>query len=70
MVESSSCKGSSRTNKIFKAVYGNKKVCEPLLQTQLSIQVAVSPPYVVYMLPDSDIMEDWRLVRKLLERGD
>ncbi|XP_034832766.1 breast cancer metastasis-suppressor 1-like protein [Maniola hyperantus] len=33
-------------------------------------QVAVSPPYVVYMLPDSDIMEDWRLVRKLLERGD
>ncbi|CAK1583058.1 unnamed protein product [Parnassius mnemosyne] len=33
-------------------------------------QVAVSPPYVVYMLPDADIMEDWRLVRKLLERAD
>ncbi|XP_032518209.1 breast cancer metastasis-suppressor 1-like protein [Danaus plexippus] len=33
-------------------------------------QVAVSPPYVVYMLPDADIMEDWRLVRKLLERND
>ncbi|CAH0400140.1 unnamed protein product [Chilo suppressalis] len=24
-------------------------------------QVTVSPPYVVYMLPDADIMEDWRL---------
>lgn len=33
-------------------------------------QVTVSPPYVVYMLPDADIMEDWRLVRKLLERTD
>lgn len=33
-------------------------------------QVAVAPPYVVYMLPDDDIMEDWRLVRKLLERSD
>ncbi|XP_038212694.1 breast cancer metastasis-suppressor 1-like protein [Zerene cesonia] len=33
-------------------------------------QVTVSPPYVVYMLPDADIMEDWRLVRKLLERAD
>lgn len=33
-------------------------------------QVSVSPPYVVYMLPDADIMEDWRLVRKLLERND
>ncbi|XP_041981348.1 breast cancer metastasis-suppressor 1-like protein isoform X1 [Aricia agestis] len=33
-------------------------------------QVTVSPPYIVYMLPDSDIMEDWRLVRKLLERSD
>lgn len=33
-------------------------------------QVAVSPPYVVYMLPDAEIMEDWRLVRKLLERSD
>ncbi|CAK1542900.1 unnamed protein product [Leptosia nina] len=34
------------------------------------IQVTVSSPYVVYMLPDADIMEDWRLVRKLLERTD
>ncbi|KAL4715695.1 hypothetical protein ACJJTC_006274 [Scirpophaga incertulas] len=33
-------------------------------------QVTVSPPYVVYMLSDADIMEDWRLVRKLLERND
>ncbi|XP_037302144.1 breast cancer metastasis-suppressor 1-like protein [Manduca sexta] len=33
-------------------------------------QVTVSPPYVVYMLPDADIMEDWRLVRKLLERNE
>ncbi|CAG9788257.1 unnamed protein product [Diatraea saccharalis] len=33
-------------------------------------QITVSPPYVVYMLPDSDIMEDWRLIRKLLERND
>ncbi|CAB3227885.1 unnamed protein product [Arctia plantaginis] len=33
-------------------------------------QVTVSPPYVVYMLPDADIMEDWRLVRKLLERPE
>ncbi|XP_049875202.1 breast cancer metastasis-suppressor 1-like protein [Pectinophora gossypiella] len=33
-------------------------------------QVTVTPPYVVYMLPDADIMEDWRLVRKLLEKSD
>lgn len=33
-------------------------------------QITVSPPYVVYMLPDSDIMEDWAIVRKLLERAD
>ncbi|XP_026330703.1 breast cancer metastasis-suppressor 1-like protein [Hyposmocoma kahamanoa] len=33
-------------------------------------QVTVSPPYVVYMLPDADIMEDWRLVRKLLEKAE
>ncbi|VVC99487.1 unnamed protein product [Leptidea sinapis] len=33
-------------------------------------QVTVSPPYVVYMLSDADIMEDWRLVKKLLERVD
>ncbi|CAG9122992.1 unnamed protein product [Plutella xylostella] len=30
-------------------------------------QVAVSPPYVVYMLPDADIMDDWRLIRKLID---
>ncbi|GBP01003.1 Breast cancer metastasis-suppressor 1-like protein [Eumeta japonica] len=33
-------------------------------------QVAVSPPYIVYMLPDSEIIEDWRLIRKILERPD
>lgn len=33
-------------------------------------QVTVAPPYVVYMLPDADIMEDWRVIRKLLEKGD
>lgn len=33
-------------------------------------QITVSPPYVVYMLSDADIMEDWRLVKKLLERPD
>lgn len=32
--------------------------------------VAVSPPYIVYMLPDADIMEDWRLFKKILEKQD
>lgn len=30
--------------------------------------VTVTGPYIVYMLKDEDIVEDWRLIRKAIKR--
>jgi breast cancer metastasis-suppressor 1-like protein len=55
--------------------YGNATnyAFEMGVRDQLSLQdrrrkpVTVSGPYIVYMLKDSDIMEDWNVIRRALK---
>lgn len=35
----------------------------------LTFTVTVSGPYIVYMLAEEDILEDWKIIRKALKRS-
>lgn len=44
----------------------NKKKSDPLNPDRRRKPVTVSGPYIVYMLSDADILEDWTAIKKAL----
>ena len=72
IIEKVECDRGLQTNALeqnffFSSLKSRRKKADPLDPDRRKKPVTVSGPYIVYMLREADIIDDWTLIKKSLQ---